>query len=611
MSKHSKVRNKPQPAAPANTGKPGTLRRHILFSAALALITFLLYSNSLHGEFICDDEFLVRDNLYIRSVQNIPRLFTQNIAAGGGEQWSSYRPLQMITYMMDYRLWKLNPRGYHLTNILIQACAVIALYWLLLFLLMEPLTCFIAAVLFALHPIHTGAVAFISGRADPLALLLMALTFIFYLRMDNPARACGLIALSFSAALLSRENAMVLPLLLLVYHFAFRKPVRRIPFALIAGLSVLYGLIRTTLLRDMLANVTFHSSALQRVPGFFAAFAGYLRLLVFPHPLSARYGNTLFAWTHPQVLVGLALFLVFCALLWQQRRSRGPLFFGLAWFLVSLIPLSNIAPPLNAFMAEHWLYVPSIGICFLAGRFLLHGLRRWNFMTGIVIAIIIAGFFTKTMARNRAWLEPIGFYRETLEHTPDKFQTLYNLGVAQAERGLADGAMESYRKALEINPAFPAPYNNLAYIYLSRNKPDSAVPLLEKALALEPNNAEACNNLGGLLYMSGRRGEALEWFRKAVAIRPSFAEAQCNLGISLMVAGHPDSAAPHFQMAIAADPDFEKAWFNLGVLLANADRLAEARKCLVHALDLNPSNTRAVDLLRGIESRQDAGTPQQ
>ncbi|GAF76422.1 unnamed protein product, partial [marine sediment metagenome] len=145
----------------------------ILAIVLIIILGFVVYSNSLNGKFIWDDEYLIKNNVYIRSFSYLPKIFSEDIGTGAEKKYYFYRPLQMITYMIDYSLWKLNVRGYHLTNTLLHILAALTIYWLINILFGDrPLSLF-ASLFFVAHPIHTEAVAYISGRADPLALLFM------------------------------------------------------------------------------------------------------------------------------------------------------------------------------------------------------------------------------------------------------------------------------------------------------------------------------------------------------------------------------------------------------------------------------------------------------
>ena len=164
----------------------------------------------------------------------------------------------------------------------------------------------------------------------------------------------------YSLALLSRESALVLPLLILLYHYFFRKKINSVIFMPVCGLAFLYGVLRVTLLRNLLSEMEYSSTLLQRLPGFFVAVTNYLRLLVAPFNMHMEYGNKEFAFTNPQAILGIIIFASLLAVAVKQKEKRPVFSFSVLWFFVALLPASNIFP-INAYMAEHWLYIPSIG----------------------------------------------------------------------------------------------------------------------------------------------------------------------------------------------------------------------------------------------------------
>jgi len=263
--------------------KAPTNKKSILFSAALIIILgFVVYGNSLNGRFIWDDELLIENNVLIKSFSNISRVFAHDIWADTGKEGNTYRPLQMVTYMIDYSLWKLNPKGYHLTNILLHISVALSIYWLINIIFKENWIALLAALFFVIHPIHTEAVTYISGRADPLALLLMLLCFIFYLK-SPPSKGMGtyfLIVISYSLALISRENSLILPVLLLLYHYTFNEKIKVKELLSIVSISVVYILLRVTFLKALLSSDINDTSLLQRIPGFFVAIFNYIKLLL-------------------------------------------------------------------------------------------------------------------------------------------------------------------------------------------------------------------------------------------------------------------------------------------------------------------------------------------
>ena len=293
------------------------MQSHKIALLIIAIVGIACYANSLNGNFIWDDHQLVKDNAYIRNWSHVGEIFSENIASGSGKTYNSYRPLQMITYIIDYSLWGLDARGYHLTNTLLHILAAFSIYWLILLLFKDQFVSCLTALFFVIHPIHTEAVTYISGRADPLSLLFMLLCFIFYIK-----RISILAILCYAAALLSRENSLILPLLLLLYHYSFREKIKMREYLPVAGLTILYMILRVTALSHLLPHASAGTTLIERLPGSFAAVTNYLRLLVMPFGLHMEYGNPRFSFAHPNVIFGIMLLSVLLIYAFKRRNWK-------------------------------------------------------------------------------------------------------------------------------------------------------------------------------------------------------------------------------------------------------------------------------------------------
>jgi hypothetical protein len=236
-------------------------------------------------------------------------IFTKDVAAGVDRRYGFYRPIPMLTYMADYSLWKLSAAGYHFTNILLHVLAALCVYWFIGTLFNDRALSFLAGAFFVVHPAHTEAVTYISGRSDSLGLIFMLLSFIFYIKETraNNLRTYILMIACYTLALLSRENTMILPLLLLLYHYAFKEKFRIKAFAPVLALACIYIVLRATALKSIISNLPCPSSLPQRIPGFFVAITNYIRLLFLPFDLHMEYGTIIFRFNDPMAISGVAI----------------------------------------------------------------------------------------------------------------------------------------------------------------------------------------------------------------------------------------------------------------------------------------------------------------
>jgi len=275
--------------------------------AVLVLAGLLVYSNAYKGGFLWDDEYLVKENAYLKAGPAVFRFLYQDIGAGADKEYSSYRPVQMLSYGVDYLFWKLKPAGYHFGSILTHIASALAFCWLVFLIFGDRRLALLASLFFVAHPVHTEAVTYISGRADPLAALFAFLAFSFYLKTLKRGEGGSyiLMGVSYLLALLSKEHSVILPLLILVYHYAFSKRINTRSFATLAAMALGYLVLRMTVLSALLFKGIGTSTFPQRIPGSFVAIFNYMRLLIAPWPLHMEYGEKIFPWTEPRCWLGI------------------------------------------------------------------------------------------------------------------------------------------------------------------------------------------------------------------------------------------------------------------------------------------------------------------
>ncbi|HQP11123.1 MAG TPA: hypothetical protein PKV41_07065, partial [Candidatus Omnitrophota bacterium] len=244
---------KEKTAFPLQEPRSSVRKKNVFWSVILIVVLgFAVYAGSIPGEFIWDDEHLVSDNLYIRDWSNLPKFFTEGMAAGADAPtlYSFYRPVQMITYALDYSVWKLDPRGYHFTNIILHVLAALAVFWLITILYKNLGLALLTSLFFVVHPVHTEAVSYIAGRADSLSVLFMLGCFIFYIKAlaSDKKVHYALMILSYTLAILSKELSLILPILLLLYHYAFKQQIKSKVFLPVLTINIVYIILRMTAL---------------------------------------------------------------------------------------------------------------------------------------------------------------------------------------------------------------------------------------------------------------------------------------------------------------------------------------------------------------------------
>ncbi|MFC1624177.1 tetratricopeptide repeat protein [Candidatus Omnitrophota bacterium] len=576
-------------------------KKNLLISTALIIILGLsVYFGSLGGKFIWDDRYLVEDNVYIKNWHHIPKIFTKDIGAGSGRTYNFHRPLQTLSYMVDYSLWKLDVRGYHLTNILLHILVVLGIYWLVSILFKDSLLSFLTSIFFLVHPIHAGPVNYISARANSLVALFMLLAIIFYIKaldIKKPILFLSMI-LTYIAALLSRELALILPVLLLLYHYIFKKKIKPREFLSILTITFIYILLRFTVLKTSLVHPVIATTLFERLPGFFVAISSYIRLLILPFDLHMEYGMKLFDLTDPRVTIGLLLLTLSLIYGLRKEKSNNLILFSVSWFFIMLLPVSNLYP-VNAYMSEGWLYVPSIGFFLLLAKVLSHLYRTERFrIFTIILTIGLLSFYSSlTIKENTHWREPIAFYKRTLKYAPDSPRVHNNLGNAYYNMGREEEAIALYKKALEIDPDNEEAYFNQGVIYDSTNRNKEAISSYKKAIEINPDYADAYHNLGVAYNSINRNKEAISSYKKAIEINPDHADAYNNLGVAYNSINRNAEAIASYKKAIEINPGHGMAYNNLGNACYNANKKEEAIASYKKALKINPRNIDAYNNL--------------
>jgi len=546
----------------------------------LLSLGFLVFSNTLTSEFVWDDTLLIEKNVYLKDWTHIPKLFTRDIGAGAGLTYGFYRPVLMLSLMLDYSMWGLDVRGYHAMTILLHVLAALGVYYFALLICKDKNIALFSSMLFLVHPIQCEDVAYVTGRADSLFLIFLLLSFISYVYYSGKASGIYLVAASFFyvLSLLSKENGLILPVLALLYHHVFKVKVKKAGFFLITGIAALYLGVVMFIIRPDAFSSGVMTSWVERVPGFFVAFRRYLTALFIPVNLHMGHMHKTFQLADAGVILGIVFFIIFLAITWAARRSNMLFYFCLLWFFMGLIPVSNVVIPASSFMAYRYLYLPAIGIfiIFSSLSLRLNRIRTVKRFSGIPILFCIGLFSLISFNQNRYWSDPVRFFKRTVDFVPENLSAWNNLAAIYMRRGQRVKAVRLFEKMIRQHPDFHSPYNNLANLYKDMGRIDEAIALYRKAIQLRPNSSDAYNNLGKTYVIIGKKDEAIEWFEKAISVNEACVGAYVNLGTVYLEKGRFDKSGFYLEKAIRLDPDCAEAYNNLSVLCYRTGKISEA-----------------------------------
>jgi protein O-mannosyl-transferase len=617
-------------------------KRDWLRCAILALVGFVVRVPALQGQLLWDDQYLARDNPFIKSPLLILEAFRHYLFLDSFS--AHYRPVQNISLILDYVVWNTNPYGFHLTNVLLHVAGGILLYFLLKKLLAScrgshskgeaivDLSAFLIAFLWIVHPVHSAAVDYISGRADSLAFVLACGGWLLIIRArecnSRPLRSAyyGLALTSGLLALCSREIACVWFALFLLHVFVFDKTISRRGKVVSLGCCILllgiYGGLRQLPQRRSNANPSSEWSAPTRGALMLRALGDYGRLMIFPSTLhmertviDANNYRTKESWRNSarsEYLSILGLAVAIALLYGCLQKGSGQLMriFGTLWFLLGYLPISNLIE-LNATSAEHWLYLPSVGfLIFIAGCAIdLPATCRKACIALACIAVI--GFSARSFIRSTDWVTPETFYRRTAAAGGMTTRVGVNLAQIYANHGDYAKAEQIYRRVLTMTPDYPIARTNLADVLYRQNRKAEAETLFISATNAAtktrkeyPRTWIAALNLAHMQHHEKDDQHALAILDRARIDYPQTWEI-----ISLEAEILRESKGP--ARALQLVEDFaRKNWWHYGASIAlgrlyfEAGNLERAEAAFHHASLLDVHDVEALNLIAIMSMRQ-------
>ncbi|MGD0383754.1 MAG: tetratricopeptide repeat protein [Thermoguttaceae bacterium] len=617
------------------------IRSALPFSAAagaavIVIAVFLVYLPSINGEFVLDDE-LFTQNAMVNAPDGLYRFWLTTQAA-------DYWPVTNTTFWIEWRLWWTHSTGYHVTNLILHVAEAL-LIWIILKKLSIP-GAFLAALIFAVHPVNVEAVAWISQRKDVMAMLFFLLSILWYLKADMPTLNVGMAPvayqcshggpwereklarrwlaaklaachcplstvhcprfywLSLAAVVLAKRgkgSAAVLPVLLPMFIRRLR-PLRRLDLARIAPFFLVAAAMAGV-------NVWFQTHGTEttiRVASFTERMLGaggvawfYLYKALFPIDLIFIYpqwhiqaGNLL--WWLP-----LSAGLIVTAVLYRHVKNWGwPLLFAGGFFCAALAPVMgfvDVGFMKYSLVADHYQHIAIIGVIALASApwSLWHRRARGDSRrAAILIAVMAVGVLGFLAWRqNGLYRDPITLYEATLEKNPNCWMAQNNLGYELVRIGRYQEAIKNFRRVIQLNPDYAEVRNNFGAALIHMGRTREAMEQYERALQLKSNYPEAQNNLGSALDQIGRPREAIEHYEQALRLNPEYAEAYFNLGNLYKTAGQYQQAIECYRQALRFKLHYVEAYNNLGIAFFETGQPREAIEHYNQALKWKPDYT--------------------
>ena len=531
-------------------------------AATLAAWTIFAYWPAWHGGFIWDDDRYVTHNYLLIAPDGLRRIWFSLDAP------SQYFPLAYTVLRIERSLWDLNPAGYHWVNILLHLGNAL-LVWRILARLKVP-GAWLAAAIFALHPVQVESVAWISELKNVLMgffFLLTVSTWIEYVDARDKHRkilyAAALVFYLF--ALCAKSTACTLPAALLLVLWLEEKPIGRrvlleiIPFVLLA-LGV--GLVAVWWEKyHQGTRMLVSLGPLERLLIASRAVWFYLGKIFWPAELTFIYPQWRIDAASPVAYLWLIAAIAFVVAIYYGRRWFGrSVEVATLFFVVTLGPLLGFVMLYTfryTFVADHYQYLASIGPIALASAGLVALSRssktRQQVVGGTSFAILIClGLLTWRQSATYHDLETL--WRSTIAKNPDCWMAYNNLGVVQFEKGSVEDAIEKYQQSLRLHPDYPEAHYNLGSALLQKGYPDEAIRQCEEALKIQPNEPDAHVVLGNAFMAKRDVDRAINQYQQALTVRPEDSNAHYNLGIALQEKGETERAAREYEKARKYEP---------------------------------------------------------
>jgi Flp pilus assembly protein TadD len=634
---------------PRQAPQPASKPAFIWLAVAVALLAGIIYLPAMKYGFVWDDHVLVVDNQGLARATPLAffgQSFTHWWASQGMGPHAYYRPLPVLSFWLEKKLWGPEPMGFHLTNIILNSAVSALVALLFAAMLGSGWPALLAGLAFALHASHVESVAFVAGRTDILMALFAVAGFLCLLRYRHQRKSVWLAStvVGYALALLCKETAFLFPLLaLLVLSPRLGHRRRRRDWMLLALLAVVAALclaVRSLVLRGPAASWG-SVTVVERLLLVLNSFGRYALYSILPffhrvnYPDMASFAR--FGWPTIAAVAALAAVGWMAVSFFMSARRTAPaggtraeddwlqpVVIGSLWFVLFVLPACNLFPPGPSYLAERMLYLPTAGA--IMALFSLGQRIARTALARRVFGVIACGYILAMGVSTARWLpvwrndltlqvartrempgdassraalagmlreqkDPEGALRElrrAVELRPDSAWLRASLAEVLKGFGDAAGAERELRTAISLNPGLAEVQIELGNLLVEKGDVSGAIDAYRRGLALAPQHPMAHNNLGVALQQAGDVAGAEAEYRRALKLQPGLHLAHNNLGEILLGKQERDSAIARFRAALASRPGYALARYNLCAALLAAGRAAEAESELRRLLQQNP-----------------------
>nr|CAD7590584.1 unnamed protein product [Timema genevievae] len=600
----------------------------LVLSSVLLLTCVACYYNSLNCGFVFDDISAIKDNRDLRPHMPLKNIFYNDFwgtPIHKEQSHKSYRPLCVLTFRWNYAVHQLEPMGYHLVNIILHSI-VCLMYYRMCSMFLPEVSSFVAAMLFAVHPIHTEAVTGVVGRAETLSSVFFLAAFILYTKATRRKRVTGwrpllLSMLCVLTAMLCKEQGITITGICAVYELIVAQ--KRLTVLAVATVCLL--MIRLQIMGSRLPVFTrFDNPASVAPPPSRQLSYNYLIsvnlwLLFFPCDLCCDWtmGTVplVSSFLDPRNLATLIsyaalLLLMYTAVVTDNRQQATLIIMSLAFLILPFLPASNLFFPVGFVVAERILYIPSMGLCMLVAygwTQLAH--KRCKKMAWLLLGVLLLVHGCKTYSRNLDWENEYTIFMAGLKVNQRNAKLFNNVGHALEGQGRFDEALDYFQKAVRVQEDdigahinVGRTYNHLKMFKEAEDAYLKAKSLLPKAkpgesyqARIAPNHLNVFLNLANLIARNETRLEEADLlYRQAISMRADYTQAYINRGDILLKLNRTKEAQEVYERALFYDSNNPDIYYNLGVVFLEQGKASQALAYLDKALEFDPEHEQAL-----------------
>ena len=601
-------------------------RPQVVALCLLVLVAGGLYLNSIGNTFTNWDDGMIYSNPQIRilSWDNIREMFILKKGA-------TYQPIRVLSYAVDYHFWKLNPLGYHITNILFYVLTCIMVYFTLFYLSIQlrergspeshGRVALFGALLFAAHPVHVEAVTWLAARKEVLQGFFFFLAFYLYLKGREGAGKkrivyLGMVILSILLATLSKPSAVIFPGVIIIYEIARRRE-GFVNFLKSHLAFLVSSLVISTIFTFILMKVMFEAGGIKAYRGdsflsnFLVSlyvFLQNIKLLIFTINYSAGYSFVVSmpVFSIKNVILILITFSLFVISILSLRRTK-VIFFSFFFFFITLLPYLNIIP-ISTLKADRYVFIASFSYALLLGvlfdRVYAYRWKRFSegffrLLSVVLFLFLLAGYSFMTIHQNRIWENSYTLWSDAVEKHPESSTANALMGVVYMELGMDEKAVQYLEKAVQLLPYDYQSRNNLGIVYGRLDEPEKALKEFGTAIQLRPDDDTIKINLSVFYQRRKEYKKAEEVLKYLQSRNPKNANLYFRLGLVYKDAGQYEAAVSEFLKSVELAPDIINPYIELGNTYATGMKdLEKAKYYYSKGIEMAPKAKSKVEDLR-------------